>query len=135
VEVRRALPATCPAGGCRSRGPWWRALTGSGAPSSRSEDTHRPCNRGIVAFMPALGPIVGANAVIVVRFAPVRHSIGGVMAPITRIMAVIAAVRRRIVSIMRPIARPTVRRGRVTARTRPVADRIACVKCRLGLIM
>jgi hypothetical protein len=89
----------------------------------------------MVAFMPALEPIVGANAVIVIRFAPIRHSIGGVRAQIVRITLAIAAVRRRIVSIMRRHRSPMVRRGRVTARTRAVADRIACVKCRLGLIM
>ena len=102
---------------------------------SRSEDTHRSCNRGIVAFMPALGPFMRANAVIVIRFAPIRHAIGSVTALFALIVPAIAAVRRRIVSIMGPIDHAVDRRGRVTDRTGPCANRIASVKCRSGLIM
>jgi hypothetical protein len=115
--------------------PWWCPLTDSGAPPSRFEDTHQSCNRGIVAFMRVLGSVMGANAVIVSRFAPISHAIGGVTGPIALIVPAIAAVRRRIVSIIGPVARVVDRRGRVTAETGPCANRIASVKCRSGRIM
>jgi hypothetical protein len=51
-------------------------------------------------FMLALGPNMGASAVVIIRFAPIRSSIGGGTAPIALIMPAIAAVQRRIVSIM-----------------------------------
>jgi hypothetical protein len=59
---------------------------------SRSEDTHRSCNHGIMPFVLGLLRIMGANAVIMVRFAPLRYSIGADMAPIALIMPVTAAV-------------------------------------------
>ena len=85
--------------------------------------------------MLALGPIVGAKAVIVSRFAPIRHAIGSVTAAIVRKTPAIATVRRRIVPIVGPIARFMDRRGRIMAGTGPVADHIGSVRCRFGLIM
>jgi hypothetical protein len=60
------------------------------------------CVRPGVAFMLALGPIVCATALIVIRFELIRHSIGGVTAPIARIMPAIATVPSRVVPIMAP---------------------------------
>jgi hypothetical protein len=104
-----------------------------GRTPSRSEDIHRPCDRGIVAFVLALGPIVGANAVIVIGTASVRHSIGGVTASIARIMPAIAAIRGRIVCIMACSARLIGTRDPIRVRTGHVVARITSVKCRFGL--
>ena len=45
-----------------------------------------------MAFMPALGPIVSANAVLVSRFAPIFYALGGITAAIARILPAIATV-------------------------------------------
>ena len=44
-------------------------MTDSDPAPSRSEDTHRPWDPGIVLFMLALGPNMGTSAVVIVRFA------------------------------------------------------------------
>jgi hypothetical protein len=98
-------------------------------------DTHQSCIRSIVAFMLAIGSVMGANAVIVIRFAPIRHSIGGVTAPIALAMPAIVAIRRRVVSIVGCSARFMDGGGLVVARTGRVVARIASVKFRSGLNM
>ena len=82
--------------------------------------------------MLALGSVMGANAIIVIRFAPIRHSIGGVTAPIALVMPTIVAIGRRIVSIVGCSARLMDGGGLVVARTGRVVARIASVKSRFG---
>jgi hypothetical protein len=90
---------------------------------------------GIVLFMLALGPNMGTSAVVIVRFAHIRHSIGAGTAAIALVMPAIAANRGRIVSVVRCSARLMDRGGLVVVRTGRVVARIETVKSRFGLNM